>query len=214
MIVGVVQSKGGPGKTTLALNLAIARAIEGRRVWLVDCDHPQQSASNALAVRATSGNLATVAVGSFRSGALLREQIKHQRSNYDDIVIDCGGFVSEMLLATLCIADIGIAPFRPRAFDVWGLEDLNVVVAQARGMRDDLKMYSVLNMADQGGKDNAEAAEMARSIEGIEYLNTPIGDRKAFATAAGMGRSIFEHTPSDAKARIEMRAFVEAVFDQ
>lgn len=214
MIVGVVQTKGGPGKTTIALNLAIARAIEGRKVWFVDCDHPQQSASNALAIRAEVGNLATISVGSFRSGALLREQIRHNKDNYDDIVIDCGGFVSELLLATLCICDVGVAPFRPRAFDLWGLEDLNVVVSQARSMRDNLRMVSVMNMADSSGKDNLEAEQMAREIEGIEYLDTPLGDRKAFATAAASGRSIFEYTPSDAKARIEMRAFIEAVFGE
>ena len=36
MIVTVGNTKGGVGKTTLALNLAIARALQGRDVWLID----------------------------------------------------------------------------------------------------------------------------------------------------------------------------------
>ena len=38
MIITIGNTKGGVGKTTLAVNLAIARAMSGRDVWLIDGD--------------------------------------------------------------------------------------------------------------------------------------------------------------------------------
>ena len=50
MIVTVGNTKGGVGKTTLALNLAIARAMAGQDIWFVDGDR-QGTAQAAIALR-------------------------------------------------------------------------------------------------------------------------------------------------------------------
>src|SRR3954451_20239013 len=90
MIVTVGNTKGGVGKTTLAFQLALARALAGRDVLMVDGDR-QGSSQTAVAIRAEAGRTPGLTCVQYPEGNVLRAQVLRQAGKYDDVVIDAGG---------------------------------------------------------------------------------------------------------------------------
>ena len=169
MIVTVGNTKGGVGKTTLAVNLAIARALAGREVWLIDGDR-QGTAQTAISIRAEAGHLPGIACATYPDGPTLRAQVQQQAAKFDDIIIDAGGRDSTALRAALVLSDVLVVPFQPRSYDVWALNDIAALVDEARSVRDNLRAVAVLNCADPGehSSDNAEAAtDMLAATAGL-----------------------------------------------
>lgn len=211
MITAFLNSKGGVGKSTLALNFAVARALAGRDAWLIDGDR-QSTSMQAVAQRALSGAQPALSVASYTDGALLRTQVQQSKTKYDDIIIDAGGRDSTAMRAALMIADVVIIPFQPRSYDVWAMADMAELVREAYSMRDGLKVFAVLNGADPRGNDNKDAAAAVAETDGIEYLDAPIGRRKALADAAGSGQSVLEWKPTDGKAIAEINRLVNIIY--
>ena len=212
MILTVGNTKGGTGKTTLAVQLAISLARAGRDVLLVDGD-TQGSAQTAIAVRTESGRRPAVACVQFAEGRVLRDQVRLQVPRYQDVLIDAGGRDSSALRAALFLTDILLVPFLPRSVDVWALADIAALVDEARGVRDGLTALAVLNAADPGdNRDNLEAIEALTDFPQLALLDTPIRRRKAFANATGQGLSVDELVPLDAKASAELATLIVKAF--
>ena len=175
MILTVGNTKGGVGKTTLAVQIALARAHANRDVWLVDGDR-QGTALTAISIRADGERLPAIACSQYFDGPKLRQQVQHQGGRYDDVVIDVGGQDSSALRAALTLSDVLLVPFQPRSYDVWALAHISQLIEAARSMRDGLRAYAVLNCADpaNANKDNAEATEAMADFPQLELISAPI----------------------------------------
>ena len=213
MILTIGNTKGGVGKTTIAVNIAIARALAGREVWLIDGDR-QETAQTAISIRADAGHSPGIACASYPDGQTLRAQVQQQSNKFDDIIIDAGGRDSTALRAALILSDVLLVPFQPRSYDVWALDDIAQLVDEARSVRDGLRCYAVLNFADpsETSTDNIEAAAAVVEIPQFEYLDTPLRRRKSYANAAGQGLSVLEFKPIDKKAVNELNNLIKILF--
>jgi chromosome partitioning protein len=210
MILVAGGIKGGSGKTTLATNLVVMRSQKGREVLLVDADD-QQSAAEFTELRAEELDDAGYTCIRLDDKAV-RDQVKRLKNKYDDVIIDTGGRDTTSQRAALTIADTLIVPFGPRSLDIWTLERVEELVADARAINPDLEAYSFINRADHQGSYNKETREVLTDSDHIEFISPTLGDRKAFAIAFDYGQSIIEYTPRDKKAIAEMETLYEAVF--
>jgi chromosome partitioning protein len=211
MIVTVAHTKGGTGKTTTALQLALYwKARLGHDVWLIDGDE-QKSALTAVAVRSDTGAKPALPCSAYSDGRSMLAQIRAQRKKWEDIVIDVGGRDTSALRAALMVCDILLVPVMPRSYDVWALSNLQKVIQEARDLGASFRALVFLCGADSQGSDNQAAMASIANFPEFELIETPLVRRKAFAAAGGTGLSVFELKPTDAKACRELTALSDAV---
>lgn len=217
MIVIVGSTKGGVGKSTIALQLGLARAIAGRSVLMVDGDR-QGSSLTAVSMRSEANRLPGLACVHYPDERVLRAQVQQQAPLYDDVIIDVGGRDSAALRMALLLADLLLVPVPPRSLDVWALADIAALIDGAQDARADrkrapLRVLAVLSMADtSGGNDNADAIAALSEHPQFTPVDAPIMRRKAYANAAGLGLAVTELVPRDRKACDEIAQLVRNVF--
>jgi chromosome partitioning protein len=200
--------KGGSGKTTVATNLTVLLAMDGRDVLLVDADD-QETATDFTVWRNKNADGQAGYTAIQLSGDGVRTEIRRLASKYDDIVIDTGGRDTTSQRAAMTISDVYLVPFVPRSFDVWTLERVVRLIEEMRPANPALRAFAFLNRADASGNDNAGAADYLKDAGCITYIDTPLGGRKAFSNAAAEGRAVTELRRKDTKAEAEIRALYD-----
>jgi chromosome partitioning protein len=213
MIVTVGSTKGGAGKSTIAVQLALARCRAGRDVLLVDSDQ-QATAQTAIALRAEAGRTPAPACVWFPDHRVLGPQMRQQARRYQDVIIDVGGRDSHTLHTAIQLCDVVVVPVRPRSADVWALSDMAAAIDEVRATRDrPLLAYAVLNFADPGTSSaNREGAAAVAEFPQFTLIEAPIRQRKALAITLGFGLSVEELTPRDDKACAEIATLTSIVF--
>jgi chromosome partitioning protein len=209
MILTVGNVKGGVGKTTLTVNLAIAYSRMGRDVLLVDGDE-QETAMAFTDLRSAEKNGLCGYTAVALHGAALRTQVRGLSRKYTDVVIDVGGRDTGSLRAALTVSDLVLIPVQPRSFDLWAIDTMIDLLQEAREVNEKLRAVSVLNAGDAQGKDNESAAELlGKRAPAIEHSPQVIIRRKAFPNAATSGLSVLEY--DDPKAREELTCLAESI---
>jgi chromosome partitioning protein len=199
MIFGVLNQKGGVGKTTLSVNLAAALSRSGARVLLIDAD-PQGSALDWAAARQDEPLFSVVGL----PRATLHKEMATIGYGYDHVIIDGPPRVTDLARSAIMASDVVVIPVQPSPYDVWAAEEVVKLIDEARVYKENLKSCFVVNrkIANTAiGRDVREAL----SAYPVHVLNASVTQRVVFAEAAAQGKAVFE-IESDGQAAKEMDA--------
>ena len=211
MILTLGHTKGGVGKSTLALNIAIERLLVGADTLLVDGDPKQASISKAVGIRADAGLVPHVPCVVLDDAKALRHQVGLLKSKYQDIVIDVGGKDSNALRAALTVTDVLLLPIGPESVEVWAIDDILELIDEARSLHD-FRVLAVLNRAKPAGRDNADTIAVIQEYAPITLVTSAIGNRSIFSSAFGRGQSVTEYKPRNPKAASELASLMLAIY--
>ena len=201
MILGVLNQKGGVGKTTLALNLAACFARGGLTALVVDAD-PQASALTWSSVR--EGEPLFPVVGMAKP--TLHRDLPGVAASYDVVLIDGAPRVNDLGRATILASDLVIIPVQPSPYDVWASEETVTLVREAQQFKENLKAVFVINRKIV---NTAIGKGVEEALGEYPFPVSPahVCQRVVFAESAATGRSVFEvAATSDAAREIEALA--------
>ena len=201
MIIGVLNQKGGVGKTTLSVNIAAALARTGKRVLLIDAD-PQGSALDWAAAR--EGDPLFAVVGLPKPS--IHKELALVGEGYDVVVIDGPPRVTDLARSAIMASDVVLIPVQPSPYDIWAADEVVKLIQEASVFKENLKSVFVINrkIANTAiGRDVREALE----AYDLPTLEASIVQRVAFAEAAAVGKAIYEQD-RDGVASQEIEAVV------
>lgn len=217
MVITMCGQKGGAGKTTVATNLVPELMARGRRVLLVDAD--VQGSARTWADHAAQAKLPAPAIaaipGIFRNdeqavAAWLLRDLPTIAGDFDDVVIDCPGFLNgrhSIPSAALSVTDVAIIPTAEDAFSAWSLAATAELVRGVQKARPQLLAYGLVEGVDLRRKIGEQVRDHIAGA-GLPALRAQMLDRAEYVEACGFLMGASTYRPKS-EAAAEVRALVD-----
>jgi chromosome partitioning protein len=144
MIILIGSNKGGSGKTTVACNLAVAFARDGKEVCIVDADK-QGSSSNWVTEREAGNKEPAITV--VQKYDNISKTLESLADKYEIVIVDVAGRNSREMITAAGVADILICPSQCSQLDLDTLGELQQQLVRIRDLNEGLRVYIYQTMA-------------------------------------------------------------------
>lgn len=207
MIIVVGNQKGGVGKSTLTVNLAVAWQQAGRSVVIVEADPSVFTVSTWADDREEAGHPPILTV---KKTGKLKEALKNLAGQYEVILVDLPGKDSPEMRSALLAADLFLIPTQPTQADIDATINLSPIVETVSEYNEGMKTAVVVNRVTT----HPWSTELEEAVEALKdyfsvILPTAIHDRKAFRSSLSEGKSVVEG--ADRKAAREIQDLAQDI---
>lgn len=195
----VAHLKGGSGKTSTAINMAIMLAEMGRKVIFVDADVKGAHGTRLLKRRSENKrpDQPEILFTQLRSKKHLLEIIESAEAEGTDVVVDTNPTVSEIFVSALTLAHVGIHPIRQGHTELDSLPNFMELLEMIRPIRRDAglgKLKSRTLVTDYSPtKQGRLIRESLEAMDEMLYVGE-IPHSEKFGEALLQGQAVWEVT--------------------
>lgn len=182
--LAIIAQKGGSGKTTLAVHMAVCATRQKLHTALIDLD-PQGSAFDWNESREGKRKLDAIKATSGQLAALLKQA---KAAGADLVIIDSAPHSDSAAAIAAQLADYVLIPCRPARFDLKAIGSTFNIAKLAK-----TPAAVVINAAPRGKL--ADEAKAALKQQGISVIDPVLQQRSAYSHAVIDGSSVHEYEP-------------------
>lgn len=203
MVIAITNLKGGVGKTTLTINLAVGFALKGKSVCIVDTDLGQKSSMEWAGNR--EENRIKIPVYGITVKQITKE-VAELSKNYDLVLIDGTPQLNEVADRTIIASDLILIPMSASMFDFRGFQNFLERYTQMKEMKEinggSVEARILLNRIEKNRNVTKQIEEELKEYE-LPVMDSKVSYRVAYVESAIEGLGVMEYKDPKAKAEIE-----------
>jgi len=206
MIITVAHQKGGVGKSTIALNLAV-ELNKKYDLKVIDLDY--QKTITIFNETRKEKKLKPLKIKTIESQ---KDLIKFLKKDNELVLIDSGGFDSDLNRISIIGADLIITPVSNRLIEIYGLEAFKKILSDLKEVEPDIKAYILLNNIDPKASKSVEEFRdyVYKNKDFFSMFDTIIRRRSDFAKSFDKGKSVVE-IDKKSKASKELKKLIKDI---